>query len=153
MPLPDILFAVMLTVYVAVLAATYSERDLMGDTTPYIKSKGGNMRPIFLTRDLYDELEQLSAENGGFCFIDLEDEPLTRKKAYHIVKKAMVLAGHPNAYPHALRHSFATELLRKRVSLSHTQRLMGHVNVSITQLYEHLITEDIENAHAKLTRV
>lgn len=134
-------------------AISINERDLMGDTTLYIKSKGGNMRPIFLTRDLYDELEQLSAENGGFCFIDPEGEPLTRKKAYHVVKKAMILAGYPNAYPHALRHSFATELLRKGVSLSHTQRLMGHANVSITQLYEHLITDDIEKAHAKLTRV
>lgn len=134
-------------------AISISERDLLGDTTLYIRSKGGNMRPIFLTRDLYDKLEELSAENGGFCFVDIEGKPLSRKKAYHTVKRAMVLAGYPNAYPHALRHSFATELLRKGVSLSHTQRLMGHANVSITQIYEHLITDDIEKAHAKLTRV
>ena len=65
----------------------------------------------------------------------------------------MAKAGYPNAYPHALRHSFATELIRKGVSFSHTQRLMGHASVSITQIYEHLVTDDIEKAHAKLTKV
>ena len=134
-------------------AISISEEDLLGDTTLHIRSKGGNMRPIFLTKELYEKLEVLSAENGGFCFVDQDGVPITRKKAYHVIKKAMVKAGYPTAYPHALRHSFATELLRKGVSLSHTQRLMGHASVSITQIYEHLVTDDIEKAHAKLTKV
>lgn len=82
-------------------------------------------------------------------FVDLWGEPLSGKKAYHIVKKSMVIAVYPNAYPHALRHSFATELLRKGASLSHTRRLIVHANVSITQLYEHLITDDIEKAQCE----
>lgn len=122
-------------------------------TTLYILSKGGRQRPVFITERLLGELQTLATANGGFCFVDEIGAPLTRKKAYYYVKKACKRAGYPNCHPHTFRHSFCTELLRKGVSLSHASRLMGHANVSITQIYEHLIVDDIERAHMKLTRV
>ena len=134
-------------------AVSIEEKDLLGDLTLYVKSKGGNMRPVFVTKEIYLELEEQSLKNGGPCFIYVDGEKMTRRKAYYLIKKAMISAGYPKAYPHALRHSFATELLRKGVSLSHTQRLMGHSSVAITQIYEHLVTDDIQKAHSKLTKL
>lgn len=121
--------------------------------TIFITGKGSKVRPVFVTKDILDDLRTLSIINGGYCFIDRSCEPLSRKKAYYLIKQAMIKAGYGHAYPHSLRHSFCTELLRKGVSLAHTSRLMGHASVSITQVYEHLITDDIEKAHKQLTKV
>jgi site-specific recombinase XerD len=134
-------------------AVSITDHHLQDGKTIYVQSKGGNMRPIFITKMLHEQLVTLATSNGGFCFVDELGEPLNRKKAYYYVKRACIKGGHAESHPHTFRHSFATELLRKGVSLSHTQRLMGHANVSITQIYEHLIVDDIERAHMKLTKV
>lgn len=134
-------------------AISLTRDDLSDGTTLYIRGKGGKHRPVFITQKLLGELQTLATIHGGFCFVDDFGQQLTRKKAYYYVKKACVRAGHPECHPHTFRHSFCTELLRQGVSLSHAQRLMGHANVAITQHYEHLIVEDIEKAHTKLTRV
>lgn len=124
---------------------THLEDD---ENTIYIRAKGGNMRPVFITKQLHLDLCKLSSD-GGHCFVDSWGVPLDRKKAYYYIKQAMIRAGFPKAYPHSLRHSFTTDLLRKGASLSHVQRLLGHSNIAVTQRYEHLITDDIQKAHAK----
>lgn len=134
-------------------AVSITQEHLIGDTTIYIKSKGGHTRPVFITKELYSDLESLAAENSGSCFVNQKRKPADRGWAYRNIKKAAIRAGHPTVHCHTLRHSFATELLRQGVSLSHTQRLMGHSSVATTQVYEHLVTGDIKKAHLRLTRV
>ena len=56
---------------------------------------------------------------------------------------------YPTAYPHSLRHTFTTTMLRQGADISHVQRLLGHSNISTTARYTHLVTDDIKKAHAK----
>ncbi len=100
------------------------------------------MRTIFVSKAILAELLE----------IKIDDEPFfnfNRSIAYYKIKKAMVEAGYPNAYPHSLRHTFTTTMLRNGATLSHVQRLLGHSNISTTQRYEHLVTVDIRRAHSK----
>lgn len=107
-----------------------------------ITGKGRKKRSVFVTQSIANELKILTDGNKRYFAID-------RSTAYYRIKHAMIHAGYPNAYPHSLRHTFATTLIKNGATLSHVQRLMGHANVSTTQRYEHLVTDDIKKAHAK----
>lgn len=108
----------------------------------YIKGKGGKVRTVFLTEQIAKELATIKdGDEPFFC--------LKRSDAYYRIKKAMIDAGHPNAYPHSLRHTFTTTMLRQGATLSHVQRMLGHSQISTTQRYEHLVTDDIHKAHSK----
>lgn len=108
----------------------------------YIRGKGGKVRTVFLTKQIADELETLQRGESPFFSYD-------RGTAYYRIKKAMVAAGFPTAYPHSLRHTFTTTMLRQGADISHVQRLLGHSNISTTARYTHLVTDDIRKAHAK----
>lgn len=123
-----------------------------GDTVMYVKAKGGNMRPVFITKELHKQLWELS-EDGGHIFLDAWGVPLDRRKAYWHIKQAMIHAGYPKAHPHTLRHSSATDMLRNGASLSHVQRFLGHSNISVTQRYLHLVVDDVQAAHTKYLTV
>lgn len=111
-------------------------------TEIYIRGKGGKVRTVFTTASIADELK--TREAGESPFFDLD-----RSTAYYRIKKAMVTAGYPTAYPHSLRHTFTTTMLRQGADISHVQRLLGHSNISTTARYTHLVTDDIKKAHAK----
>lgn len=72
--------------------------------------------------------------------------PMTYQALYKRVKSLARRAGLPEdrVRPHALRHTFATEALRRGVNLASLQRMLGHSDIKVTQRYLHLVTEDIE---------
>lgn len=134
-------------------AVSVTQDYLQDGTTIYIIGKGNKERPVFIDELMLDNLTAMAKRNHGPVFIDAHDNQLSKKKAYYYIKKAMFLAGFPDASPHILRHTFATELLRKGASLAHTSRLMGHSTVAVTQIYTHLLTDDIRKAHKLLTKI
>ena len=53
--------------------------------------------------------------------------------------------------PHVLRHTFATHLLYNGVPIRHLQELLGHSNISTTQIYTHLSDQYIESEYSKFS--
>ncbi|MDO9532807.1 MAG: tyrosine-type recombinase/integrase [Deltaproteobacteria bacterium] len=53
-------------------------------------------------------------------------------------------------HPHLLRHTFATDLLRKTKNLRLVQKAMGHTDISTTQIFTHIIDDELEDATKNL---
>ncbi|MDP6450451.1 MAG: tyrosine recombinase, partial [Lentisphaeria bacterium] len=69
-------------------------------------------------------------------FLSKSGEQLTRARVWAIVKECAKLAGiQKNVYPHALRHSFATHLLANGADLRIIQKMLGHADISTTEIY------------------
>jgi len=71
--------------------------------------------------------------------------PITTRTAQYLVEDLCRRAGIPRrkAHPHALRHTAATRLLRATGNLELVRRFLGHASVSTTQVYTHLVTDDV----------
>lgn len=75
---------------------------------------------------------------------------ITPRSIQRMVKKYTVKAGiAKNVTPHVLRHSFATHILREGADLRSVQDLLGHSNISTTQIYTHLTNKDLKETHKK----
>jgi integrase/recombinase XerD len=83
-------------------------------------------------------------------FLNRRGERLTRQGFWQILKEYARAAGlQDNVTPHTLRHSFATHMLSNGADLRSVQELLGHANISTTQVYTHLTTEHVRRAYEK----
>jgi integrase/recombinase XerD len=81
-------------------------------------------------------------------FVNFRGGPLTRQGLYKIVQKHARAAGlEGKMSPHTLRHSFATHLLAGGCDLRAVQEMLGHADVSTTQMYTHLSGEQLKDAY------
>jgi integrase/recombinase XerD len=81
-------------------------------------------------------------------FVNFRGGPLTRQGLYKIVQRHARSAGLADRMsPHTLRHSFATHLLAGGCDLRSVQEMLGHADVSTTQLYTHLSSDDLKRAY------
>jgi len=91
-----------------------------------------------------------ASERDEALFLNRRGERLTRQGLWQIIKgyaKAAKLG--IEITPHTLRHSFATHMLSGGADLRSVQELLGHANISTTQVYTHLTTEHIRRAYEK----
>lgn len=80
-------------------------------------------------------------------FTTLEGKPLLSRYVQQAVKRYAARAGiEKNVHPHTLRHTFATDLYRETKDIRLTQKALGHANLSTTQIYTHIVDEDLEEA-------
>ncbi len=99
-------------------------------------------------REVRPELE--SGEGGGKVFLNHRGGPLTRMSVWTIVSEAADAADiEKKVSPHTLRHSFATHLLQGGADLAAVQELLGHADISTTQIYTHIDREHLRSVHRK----
>ena len=85
---------------------------------------------------------------GGRVLLNARGEPLSRVGAWGIVKKHAKRAGiTKNVTPHTLRHSFATHLLEGGADLRAVQEMLGHADLSTTQIYTHVDRDYLRSVH------
>ena len=83
-------------------------------------------------------------------YVNNRGERLTRQWVWNILKTAAKKSGvDPKITPHTLRHSFATHLLQNGASLRHVQELLGHSNISTTQVYTHLTDPHVRDEYRR----
>jgi integrase/recombinase XerD len=91
-------------------------------------------------------------KNGleAHLFVNFRGGKLTRQGLYKIVRRHATTAGLADRMsPHTLRHTFATHLLAGGCDLRSVQEMLGHADVSTTQLYTHLSSERLKDVYFK----
>ncbi len=99
---------------------------------------------------------QMKVQKGSeeILFLNRRGAKLSRVMVFNIVKSAAATAGiEKNISPHTLRHSFATHLVEGGANLRAVQEMLGHENITTTELYTHLdqkfLRETLEKYHPK----
>lgn len=119
-----------------------------------VLGKGRVLRDTFIlpaTRKVLDKwLAQNDLQSGYVFPSPVEfDNHLSVDMIRLVMKSAFLRAGIVNFNPHALRHTFATELIANGADLLTVQTLLGHKDPKTTRRYIHLMTEKLQEAHLK----
>jgi integrase/recombinase XerD len=117
--------------------------------------KGSKQRRIPIGRSALSYLRNyfvirkrlLKGNRSDRLFIEPSAEPITRQKFWKIIKTYGESAGLGHVTPHMLRHSFATALLENGADLRSVQMLLGHSDISTTQIYTHVTNERLKSAY------
>jgi integrase/recombinase XerD len=119
-----------------------------------IQGKGKKDRifniPLFLIEKLQEQANKQKKLNKEFLFSGSKGK-LSTRNLQKIVQKARLKSGiTKEIHPHTLRHSFATHLLENNVDIRKIQELLGHADLSTTQIYTHISTEELKKIKSPL---
>ncbi len=129
-----------------------------------VRGKGSKDRPIFIDESAanrvhdylcvrHDSLPALflnNSKNTGVTSTSGDYRRLTPRSIQRIIEKYTRAAGiTKHVTPHTLRHSFATDLLMNGADLRAVQSLLGHSNISTTQIYTHITDTHLKDVHKK----
>ncbi|HEV8426748.1 MAG TPA: site-specific tyrosine recombinase XerD [Pyrinomonadaceae bacterium] len=115
--------------------------------------KGNKERRVPLGKSAIHWLQQHAAVKAGYGkqsspFVFLHrGRPFTRQIAWSMIKRHAENAGIKNVSPHTLRHSFATHLLQHGADSRSVQALLGHSDISTTQIYTHITDIHLRSAY------
>jgi tyrosine recombinase XerC len=134
------------------VALSQEDLDFIGGVVK-LKGKGKKERiaPIGdkAISSLREYLER-RAKQSSAVFLNKRGTRITDRGVRNIVGKYLRLSGMKKGVsPHTLRHSFATHLLNRGADLRTVQELLGHANLSTTQIYTHLTTEKLKSVYDK----
>ncbi len=94
---------------------------------------------------------KLDKQRSAWLFISKSGSKLSRQAVWNLIKKYALTAGiTTDISPHTLRHSFATHLLANGADLRAVQAMLGHADISTTQIYTHLDKKQLQEKYDKL---
>ena len=124
-----------------------------------IVGKGNKERLVPVGEEAMDWMERylnesrlslLAGRQCSYVFVTNRGENMTRQAFWHIIKRHAQKAGISKTLsPHTLRHAFATHLLNHGADLRVVQLLLGHSDLSTTQIYTHIARERLKELHTK----
>ena len=115
----------------------------------YLEKRHDNFKPLFINPPKETKKGKIQQKE----IKDLNAKRLTPRSIQRIVKKYAMLAGiNKNITPHVLRHSFATDLLRNDADIRSVQAMLGHANITTTQIYTHVTDKGLREIHKKCHR-
>ena len=139
------------------VALALNELDL---TTGLVRvtGKGGKERIVPLGDEATGRLGEylqtarpslLGEHKSGAVFLTRRGQPMTRQAFWQLIKRYSALAGIDSSLsPHSLRHAFATHLLNHGADLRSVQMLLGHADLSTTQIYTHVARARLQSLHS-----
>lgn len=94
--------------------------------------------------------EILGSRDSEYLFISKKGSMLNRKSVWRLLKGYVARTDiRKNITPHTLRHSFATHMIENGADLRSVQELLGHIDISTTQIYTHLAQKKLQKIHTK----
>ncbi|MFA4880344.1 MAG: site-specific tyrosine recombinase/integron integrase [Candidatus Doudnabacteria bacterium] len=127
-----------------------------------VRGKGNKVRIVFLSPNAKQALKMwllARSDNAPYLFVRYNKKvadqiegltPLTVRSIERMIKRYAMLAGiNKKVTPHVMRHTFATDLLRNRADIRSVQKMLGHSNISTTQIYTHVANEELKEIHRK----
>ena len=105
---------------------------------------------VFLSDSAVKWLEKYLAtrDDDNPALFNHKDKHLTARTVQRVVEKYVKKARLPvKISPHGLRHSFATDLLMAGADIRSVQEMLGHKNISTTQIYTHVTNRQLRNVH------
>ena len=127
-----------------------------------VRGKGGKIRVVFLSQSAKNALKEYLEKRKDIdnaLFVRLvktenlskeinADLRLTARSIERIIKKRAIEAGlTKKVTPHTMRHSFATDLLMNGADIRSVQAMLGHSNISTTQIYTHVTNKHLKEIH------
>ena len=115
--------------------------------------KGSKERRVPLGKSAIHWLQQYAAAKAGYGKSSLPQvflhrgKPFTRQLAWSMIKRCAEKVGIKNVSPHTLRHSFATHLLQHGADSRSVQAMLGHSDISTTQIYTHITDIHLRSAY------
>ena len=137
-------------------ALNIPDLDLSAGILVVQKGKGGRDRRAILVADAvtsikkYLEYRCKNPDRENALWINYKGNRLSGQMIRKILNRYAEKAGVTTpAHPHAWRHGLATSLLRKGASIVEVQRFLGHVCVRSTQIYTHILIQDLKDVHRR----
>ncbi len=131
----------------------------MENMTITVEGKGGRQRLVPFGEKSLDILKKYLLESRPeilkkraceFVFVSKKGSYINRKSVWrllnHYIKRTKIKK---KVTPHTLRHSFATHLLENHADLKSVQELLGHIDISTTQIYTHMANKTLKEVHKK----
>ncbi len=130
----------------------------VSDGVVRVTGKGSKTRLVPMGEEAVDWISQyLSKARSAILqkrlcdalFVTNRGESMTRQAFWYLIKRYSLLAGiNKHISPHVLRHAFATHLLNHGADLRVVQMLLGHSDISTTQIYTHVARERLKQLHS-----
>lgn len=125
-----------------------------------VRGKGDKIRVVFVSEEAKEAVKEYLKQREDIdpaLFVRDLNSPnkeeglrLTPRSIQRIIKKYSAIAGiSKKVTPHWLRHMFATDLLKNGADLRSVQMMLGHANISTTQIYTHFTDRQLEDIHKK----